>query len=103
VISALLQLEGGDVERAPGRLHRLLQKRDLHPALGKGDGGGVHFAGRPQDRVLVLLVQLLEAGVLDQYLICHAAVVEDVPDEAGADTRIECSCRPGQRRAGKTH
>ena len=82
-------LDRGDGQRAFRGLHGLLEEVDLRPALGKHDRSVVHFARGPEHGVLVNLVELPEAGILDEHLVGQPAVIEHVPGERGPDTPLE--------------
>ena len=89
VDEALAVLHVGDVEGAARGLHRFREDRDLRAELREADRGVFELAGRAQHRVLVLLEELLEAGVLHEHLIRQPAPVEDVPDEGGTEAPVE--------------
>ncbi|RYE01237.1 MAG: DUF4838 domain-containing protein, partial [Sphingobacteriales bacterium] len=60
----------------------MIEQGDLHRAAGESDRRVVNFASRAEDRFLVLFVELLEAGILDHYLVLQPSVIEYVPHQA---------------------
>jgi hypothetical protein len=96
-------LDRGDVERSLCRRHGAAEQHDLLTGLGEADGCIVDFARGAQHRVLELLVELLEARVLDQHRVRQPALVEHVPDQAGPDAEGESARRAAQRRRRDAH
>ena len=83
-------------QRALRGLHGVGEQHDLLAGLGEADGRVVDLARRPQHRVLVLLIELLESRVLHQHGVGQPAMVEHVPDEARARrAQVSALRRPG--------